>query len=243
MDIRAAARALEGEISGRQILAPGPGHSREDRSLAVKLSSKPGGFVVHSFAGDDAITCRDHVRQRLGLPAFEPSRPERSRALAPERSIENGEFALCIWREATDVYGTLAESYLRGRRLELPEGDCSRFIRFHANCPFGKERHQALVSLIRNIKTDKPQAIQRTALNPADGTAVKRNGKTFRMTLGPVASGAIKIDPDEHVTLGLCVGEGLETCLAGRQIGFAPAWALLSAAVLQNFQCSPASKA
>src|SRR5262245_49591750 len=33
----------------------------------------PDGFVVHSFAGDDAIVCKDYVRQKAGLPAFKPN--------------------------------------------------------------------------------------------------------------------------------------------------------------------------
>jgi hypothetical protein len=71
MDLRQLATALCGDISGSQVLAPGPGHSAEDRSLSVKLDSKaPDGFVVHSFAGDDPITCRDHVRVKLGLSTF-----------------------------------------------------------------------------------------------------------------------------------------------------------------------------
>src|SRR5262249_38802886 len=46
-----------------------PGHSAGDRSLSVKLdSAAPDGFLVHSFAGDDPIVCRDYVRQKLGLP-------------------------------------------------------------------------------------------------------------------------------------------------------------------------------
>src|SRR6516165_7485465 len=71
MDLRQLATALCGDISGSQVLAPGPGHSAEDRSLSVKLDSKArDGFVVHSFAGDDPITCRDHVRAKLGLSTF-----------------------------------------------------------------------------------------------------------------------------------------------------------------------------
>ena len=56
-DVRAAARALGGDISGRDgVVCPGPGHSRQDRSLSVRLdSTAPDGFVVHSFAGDDPI--------------------------------------------------------------------------------------------------------------------------------------------------------------------------------------------
>ena len=50
-------------------------HSAEDRSLSIKLdSAAPDGFVVHSFANDDPLVCRDHVRKKLGLPEFEPKK-------------------------------------------------------------------------------------------------------------------------------------------------------------------------
>ena len=65
------ASALGGTVSGTSILCPGPGHSRKDRSLAVRLSaSAPDGFLVYSHAGDDFADCRDFVRAKLGLPAF-----------------------------------------------------------------------------------------------------------------------------------------------------------------------------
>jgi len=67
------ARALGGEISAGQVCAPGPGHSARDRSLSVALSeSDPAGYVVHSFAGDDPIMCKDYVREKLGLPQWQP---------------------------------------------------------------------------------------------------------------------------------------------------------------------------
>ena len=69
LDPRHVARALGGASSGNRVMAPGPGHSSADRSLTVLLDfSAPEGFVVHSFAGDDWQSCRDHVRERLGLP-------------------------------------------------------------------------------------------------------------------------------------------------------------------------------
>jgi hypothetical protein len=70
--IQTIAEILGGEVRGNQVYAPGPGHSVSDRSLSVLIdASAPDGFVIHSFAGDDAIACRDYVRDRLGLPAFE----------------------------------------------------------------------------------------------------------------------------------------------------------------------------
>jgi hypothetical protein len=67
------ARAVGGEIRGGQVLAPGPGHSAEDRSLSITLSESPPGYVVYSFAGDDPIECKDYVRAKLGQPPWKPN--------------------------------------------------------------------------------------------------------------------------------------------------------------------------
>jgi hypothetical protein len=73
LDPIAVAKALGGEARGNQIDAPGPGHSAKDRSMSVKLDpSRPGGFVVYSFAGDPIDMCLDHVNDRLGLEPWQP---------------------------------------------------------------------------------------------------------------------------------------------------------------------------
>ena len=69
--LQALAHKLGGEVSGGQVLAPGPGHGADDRSLAVKPDGN-GGFIVHSFSGDDVIECKDHVRRKAGLEPFKP---------------------------------------------------------------------------------------------------------------------------------------------------------------------------
>jgi hypothetical protein len=73
ISLQQIARALNGKIRNDQVLAPGPGHSATDRSLSVKLSDSGDDFVVHSFAGDDAIECKKYVRERCGLPSFKPN--------------------------------------------------------------------------------------------------------------------------------------------------------------------------
>jgi hypothetical protein len=76
--LRAIAEALGGGVSGSSVRAPGPGHSPRDRSLSITLTSRaPNGFLVNSFAGDDALTCLDYVRAKLGLPAFEAALPQK----------------------------------------------------------------------------------------------------------------------------------------------------------------------
>src|SRR5580704_3975225 len=79
--LRAIARALGGEVVSGSVCAPGPGHSPRDRSLSITLSARaPNGFLVNSFAGDDALTCLDYVRAKLGLPAFEAAAPQKRAA-------------------------------------------------------------------------------------------------------------------------------------------------------------------
>jgi hypothetical protein len=67
------AERLGGEVRGGEVRCPGPGHSADDRSLCVKpAKDAEAGFVCHSFSGDELNACKDYVRQRLRLPAFEP---------------------------------------------------------------------------------------------------------------------------------------------------------------------------
>ena len=76
LDERAVAGLLGGEVRGDSILAPGPGHNPEDRSMSVKLvHDAPDGFIVHSFAGDPWPQCRDHVKRRVGSPGGTSAAP------------------------------------------------------------------------------------------------------------------------------------------------------------------------
>jgi putative DNA primase/helicase len=139
---------------------------------------------------------------------------------------ENAARALRIWNDAVPITGTLAATYLGGRGLhDLPD---ETILRFHPACPFGDTRAACLVALYRNIKSDEPQAIARTAINPA-------GNKIGRMSLGPCKNAAIKIDHDTDVEEGLVIGEGLETCLAARQIDFRPVWSVGSANGIKTF--------
>jgi Toprim domain len=57
--------------------------------------------------------------------------------------------------------------------------------------------------------------------------------------LGPVKGCAIKIDPQVVVADTLSIGEGLETVLSGRAMGFVPAWAVGSAGAIAAFPVVP----
>lgn len=92
IDPRNLASALGGEASGNNVRAPGPGHSARDRSLSITVDpGAPDGFVVHSFADDDPIACKDYVRQKAGLDPFKPNSQRRyNGAHQPKRKIVVG---------------------------------------------------------------------------------------------------------------------------------------------------------
>jgi putative DNA primase/helicase len=162
-DVRAAARALGGDIVGRdQVLCPGPGHSPRDRSLAVRFIAD--GFVVHSHANDDWQACRDHVSARLGLDSRRlttgPANPAHMRDSAPtppppDDTVDRIGWARSLWRGTVPAKGTLAERYLvETRRLELPD---SAAIRFHPRLKFSRtgEFRPAMVCAMVDIRTNE----------------------------------------------------------------------------------------
>jgi putative DNA primase/helicase len=249
LDPCSVAQALGGNVIGyNRVLAPGPRHSRHDRSLSVHISSVyPEGFWVKSFAGDDELLCRDHVRERMGLPSRRPSKGERASmtcaarpALVQRDEDENRKAAWVrdrfreIWAEAREPRGTIVQKYLAGRGLELRDELAGTVIRFHPNLPWKDEDNRlilvpAMVCAMRNIQTDEIVAIHRRRLTP-EGEKV---GKP--MMLGPSRGAAVKLDPDETITLGLVLAEGVETALSARQFGYSPAWAAGCANAIARF--------
>ena len=116
------AELLGGEVSGDHVYAPGPGHSVSDRSLSVLIdASAPDGFVVNSFAGDDAIACRDYVRDRLGLPPFEA---KKMRANGKANGKWSPPLAEYLYRDAA------GEPYLLVRK-HLDGAGKKQFVQFH----------------------------------------------------------------------------------------------------------------
>jgi putative DNA primase/helicase len=127
-DARLIADALGGEIVGpNQVRVPGPGHSKKDRSLSVKIEpNAPHGMLIHSFSGDDFQTCLSYIQSTLGISCS-------GEASAPEDQTHNYtsiDAALRLWNEAEDARGTLTERYLQSRGLSLME-EARSAIRFH----------------------------------------------------------------------------------------------------------------
>jgi putative DNA primase/helicase len=228
------ARSLGGQIAGRNILAPGPGHSSSDRSLSVRIDpAARDGFIVHSFAGDPPIACRDHVRAALGLSVSrkkQQSYVARKPLVAGQtnNSRDHSAFAQGLWDEALDPRGTVVADYLSSRGLALPDDVAGHVVRFHPALKYDGVIVGGMVALFRDIYTNAPCGLHRTFLD-------SEGRKLGRRMLGRAKHAAIKIDHDENVTMGLTIGEGFETCLAAGLAGFRPVWALGSVGGIAKF--------
>jgi hypothetical protein len=189
-----------------------------------------GGDVIALVQHLDGCDFKSAVRtlgiEERAAPAVRPAPPPPDPV---SREDGNGKRALALWWSARPIAGTIVETYLRSRGLTYddPEG---KVLRFHGHCPFGGQVHPCMIALFRSISDgNKPAAIHRTALDN-DGR------KIDRMTLGPVAGAAIKLSADEDVTVGLTIGEGVETVLAAMALGFRSAWALGAAGGIAKFR-------
>jgi putative DNA primase/helicase len=255
MDVRTIAQTLGGDVSGRQALVPGPGHDRRDRSLSIRIEAgAPDGFVVHSFAGDDPIACKDYVRERLGLPHWQPGGGQ-DRRIAPshvrqfdqtalnresqkrprdEDDLRRIKQATAIWTEAGDPRGTAVKKYLASRRLELGDDLAGGVLRFHPRTPWRNENSgrtdfiPCLIAAFRNVDDGIVTAVHRMRLDQPE-----RWPKIDRRMLGLVHRAAIMFDP---IGPELAIGEGVETCMAARQLGIGcPTWALGSVGAIAGF--------
>ena len=125
------------------------------------------------------------------------------------------------WNGAINPRGTIVETYLASRGLHLADDIAGEVLRWHLGIG-------AMLALFRDVHTDELRAVSRTFLD-------REGRKIERKFLGPVGGTAVKLDPDENVLGGLHIGEGVETCMAARQLGLRPCWALGSKGAIASF--------
>jgi hypothetical protein len=240
-------RALGGRWHGRYGTARCLVH--DDRSPSLSIVDGNEGPVVTCFAGCDWRDVRAELARR-GLLSTAIMRDHQApdyvtktlsaeklkRTGAPEATDAKGAvLALAIWADSKQLSGP-ALNYFNSRGINpfsLPDVDS--VLRFHPHCVFGRgERHPCIVALWTDVITNEARAVHRTALTP--------EGKKYdRRNLGPTTGCVIRLWPDELVTEGLVIGEGLETVLAAatriehRGTLLQPAWAAGDRAHLANF--------
>ena len=163
------------------------------------------------------------TRASASPPAAPESPPEPPRTLDLARSL---------WQEAMPPQGTIAEAYLRARGLALEPG---LPIRFHPRAWRNKENGPpcpAMISLMTCPTSREATGAHVTYLR-ADGTG-KAEGGRAKIMLGQ--AGIIRLIPDDEISLGLGLAEGVETGLAIMQhFGWRPVWSAASAGGIGRF--------
>jgi hypothetical protein len=171
-------------------------------------------------APDDDRGKNQTVEQRPVLPDPDDER-ERARKL---------EFADRIWRETYPITGTAGESYLERRGIELASVPDYGGLRWHPRCPYDGEITGCILARFTDALTGEARGIHR---RPIDGRIAH--------SLGPTRGCVIRLWPDELVTTGLVIGEGVETtlaaatCITHRNALLQPAWACGGAGNMTEF--------
>lgn len=246
-DLRDIVQRLGGELSagGRQASIPGPGHSKRDRSLSLRVSDDSTRILFNSFAGDSAR----EVFAYLGIDnasEYKPTRQEIAAARrlreAEARKVEAEKLAFCrsVWEGSMPLQDSPAARYLWNRGLVL---DGCNDIRFHPAVvrkapwnvlhgdPAPPDPHPAMICLARD-GLGAPRGLHATYITQ-DGS--KAFGDRSRLMFGPMAGAALRTAPvSPDGTLG--VAEGLETAGSYSVLRSVPTWAAFSTAGIEGFE-------
>ena len=203
--------------------APCPACDRGRKDTALSITIKPdNGMVAHCF--------------RCGYVATEKGTSYAPPRVTPlkQRRTSLSDWGRELWAQCLPV-GGIAADYLRARHCVIPPADGD--LRWHPQVkhPSG-HTGPALIGLVTHARTCKPLSLHRTWIT-ATG---KADVSPSRMPLAShsLADGVIRLWPDEAVTHGLGVAEGIETALSLAH-AFTPAWALIDAGHLGKFAPLP----
>jgi hypothetical protein len=227
---------------GRAAVIPGPGHSRQDRSLSLTwVEGNPPRILWKSWANDPGETVwpylgidRSAARPMTAAEA-DRTRRERERQRKAELEIK---LAFCreVWAETVEAIGSPAETYLRGRGIT---GALPPTLRFHPAAPWGypdpaktPRTFPAMVAIATGPDGKTAVGLHVTALKPdGSGKAALNNA---RLMYGDLIGAVVQLGPFP-ASGELGVAEGIETALSYRDLTGTPTWAALSTSGLRRF--------
>lgn len=194
--------------------APCPACDRGAKDRALAITEDDRGIV--SYCHRCGYTSAENFERRPDAAPMPTRSPE---------PLEWSEKAEAIWRRTVPLRGTLGQKYLEHRGCVLPPADSDlRFLE-------PTDRHPpTLCARITDAATGRPISLHMTALAP-DGSA---RGERRYLSGHRKARGCVRLWPDDAVTRGLAIGEGIETCLAAAH-AYTPVWSCLDAGNLAAF--------
>ncbi|ADU15384.1 hypothetical protein Astex_3774 (plasmid) [Asticcacaulis excentricus CB 48] len=222
---------LGGELygGGRRAVIPGPGHSRQDRSISLLLS--PSGKVrVHAFSDHDWREVMDWLKAN-GLVSSEhrllggPT-PELTYTPVPTE-MQRTSVARSLWSQGLPVTGTVSECWLRmARKIARPLASAvlrhARDVPYRVYDPkFASGSHAFLAKVTQ--RDGEHTGTEITYLTPTGRKAIHL--RIPRKLVGSKPPGAsVHIDP---VATEMVVAEGVTSALSASQYFDLPCHALL----------------
>jgi putative DNA primase/helicase len=204
-------------------------HRPRDDALAVKV--EPDGaatWLCHRCGWKGSTRAPGRAQGRREPPAKGPQPP------TPETRQEGFPGApAALWRACRVITPDCpAGRYLtaRGCAPPHPDGDLRRLDDHLHPCGW---RGPCMVALVTDAVTVEPMTLHRTWIMP-DGTKAPVDRPRLLWPGLPKAGGVVRLWPDEEVTLGLLIGEGIESSLTAAH-GFQPVWACLDKGNMADF--------
>jgi putative DNA primase/helicase len=190
---------------------------------ALSVTVKPDGYVFNCFR----CGWTGGERERTPRPvALRPTKPERRRSLDVAASK--------TWERAEKLAGTLADLYLRARKCYFPPLDGAlRFLPAAFHWPT-RTTHPAMVALVTDATTGEPLSLHFTFLKPDGSGKADLENQKLLLPGHAIDGGVIRLWPDDCVTTGLGIAEGIETALSVAH-AFRPMWSTIDAGHLAKF--------
>lgn len=198
--------------------------------LAYRMQAHGEHFIDAAKALGAWVEDGKSIQPANEYPRAKPARP-------PARTTINrlhetlSDFGQSLVRECRPLAG-VALQYLNARSCVIPPADSD--LRFHPELPHPSGyTGPALVATVTDAITNQPISLHRTWIQ---GDGSKAPVHPARLLLGGHRKqrGVIRLWPDEAVTMGLGIAEGIETALSLAH-AYTPVWAAIDAGNLAAF--------
>ncbi|CBJ38919.1 protein of unknown function [Ralstonia solanacearum CMR15] len=213
------------DTGNHRVTCPACGRGERDKTLGLTIEVDGKG-VAHCFR----CTFTESYRPLHGARLQVAAKP-RIKATTTQRHEVLSDYGRELWSACKPLSGA-AVAYLEGRHCCIPPADGDLRVHPALKHPTGYIG-PALVGLITDAVTREPLSLHRTWVQ-AEGR--KADIDPPRLLLGGhrKQGGVIRLWPDEAVTTGLGIAEGIETALS-LAWAYAPVWACIDAGNLAGF--------
>lgn len=215
---------IDFDRGNHRLTCPACGRGDRDKTLGLTIEVDGRG-VAHCFRCEFT----EAYRPGRGATLTIASRPRAKATTPTEQHATLSDFGRDLWAASKPLSGA-ALDYLVARHCRVPPADGD--LRWHPSLkhPTGYVG-PALVALVTDALTRERLSVHRTWVK-AKGTKAAVESPRLLLSGHRKQGGVIRLWPDEAVTVGLGIAEGIETALS-LAWGHVPVWALVDACNLK----------